>query len=826
VQNCDRCIGGREATTCSKCINSKYVNPFEGTLCYWDPGYYQGSGKIGANLPYQIAFCADPNCSNCSGNYEFCDKCYYPYLQSSGKCSLTGASGQGFDTSMLPYAYGKSCTTATCTSCYGSNKICDLPCTDINCQDCTSDLSKCKICKTNSVAQSYLVTDKCYLQANLPAGYGIDKTKVKEASLCADTNCKECQPDHAGCTLCDTDNKWYLGTKAGTTDPQCQKANDATAPFPMHYGPNISTNRVERCATTGCMTCSDDHTVCKACDNVSSPTTVWYMGTDSKTGAKTCYSESTTPIFPDGYGPIEGGTEIELCKLSNCKKCPKSSNICTECKDNDGGWYMGVKSGTSDPECQSGDKAPMFPPKYGPDLATLNVVPCTLDNCYTCSASKDTCTLCDNTGSIKWYLGKNADTNAAECQSSSTLPKFPVGYGPNTSNNNVEVCTLTGCSACPDSTATCTACNTNNGYFMGVKPGTSDNQCQKAKDPAVPFPESYGPDSGTGTVKQCTLANCKTCDSGIAVCDECLYDLGWYLGSKSGSQECQKALHATSPFPIGYGPNLTNKLVEMCKMTGCSNCDDNIVICNFCDESKNYFMGDESGVATCFHKTNKPFPEGYGPKIGSALIYVCTLANCKTCENTIDTCDACKNLQGWYMGTKAGTADKECQSATTAPKFPTGYGPNLSTLLVEQCSLDNCAECNDSKDGCTKCDVTNEWFLGTKSGSDQCQKAGETTAGFPEGFGPNLSNNKVEACTMTGCKTCDDSIATCTACNEAAPEKWYIGQSIAGVATCFSKSTPLTFLDGFGPKVGTATVAPCTLANCKLCPDTVDTCET
>jgi hypothetical protein len=174
------------------------------------------------------------------------------------------------------------------------------------------------------------------------------------------------------------------------------------------------------------------------------------------------------------------------------------------------------------------------------------------------------------------------------------------------------------------------------------------------------------------------------------------------------------------------------------------------------------------------------------------------------------------------MGTNAGTGAKECQSATTAPKFPTGYGPNLVSLLVEQCTLANCAECNDSKDGCTKCDVANKWFLGTKSGSDQCQKAGEPTAGFPEGFGPNLSNNKVEACTMTGCKTCDDSIATCTACLTSSG--WYMGVDMTGAPQCQHATNTPVFPSGYGPNTDGLTVGMCVKANCDKCPSKVSTC--
>jgi hypothetical protein len=681
VKNCISCIAAREATTCKGCGNNEYVNTFFGTECYKNPNTMSRYGLVGAGLPNQFSACVEPNCYRCLEDYLVCQECDYPYTISNGKCVLT-ANKIGFDWTYSPPGAYAPCSLTGCSSCYINYQICDDLCTDQNCQDCSADLTKCAICKTDSAAQTYLVTDKCYLQANLPAGYGIDKTKVKEASACSDTNCKECLADNAVCTLCDTANKWYLGTKTGTTITQCQKAGDATAGFPAKFGPNLTTKKVERCLTPGCIKCDDDINVCTACDQTNA-SNKWYLGTDPTSGDKKCYNGNGAPFFPDGYGPKAGDVVIAPCTFAHCKKCYASLSTCTECKNNDGGWYMGVTAGTSTPECQSADKAPMFPAKYGPDLSNLKVVSCTPNNCNACAANKNICTLCDNTGTTKWYLGANAATNAAECQSSSTSPKFPVGYGPNTSNNKVEACSITGCTACPDTIATCTACNTGSGYFLGVKPSTTENQCQKAGDPLVGFPESYGPDSGSSTVKKCTLANCKTCDSGVAVCDNCLYSSGWYLGSKSGSPECQKAQDSTSPFPNGYGPNLTNKLVEMCKITGCTNCEDNIEACKACNESSNYFLGTESGVGTCFHKTNKPFPEGYGPKIGSAIIDVCTPANCKTCADTIATCDACKNLQGWYLGTKAGTTAKECQSATTAPLFPTGYGPNLSTLLVE-----------------------------------------------------------------------------------------------------------------------------------------------
>jgi hypothetical protein len=266
--------------------------------------------------------------------------------------------------------------------------------------------------------------------------------------------------------------------------------------------------------------------------------------------------------------------------------------------------------------------------------------------------------------------------------------------------------------------------------------------------------------------------------------------------------------------------------VEACTLTGCKKCDDTIATCTACNEAapEKWFMGQNlAGVATCYSKSTIPiFLDGFGPKVGTATVAPCTLTNCRLCPDTVDTCDACKNLQGWYLGTKAGTTDKECQSATTAPLFPTGYGPNLVSLLVEQCTLANCGECNDNKDGCTKCDTANKWFLGTSAGKDQCQKAGDASAGFPAGFGPNLSNGKVEACTLTGCKKCDDTIATCTACQTSGG--WYMGVDLTGAPQCQHATNTPVFPSGYGPSTDGLTVSTCTKANCIKCPSIVSTC--
>jgi hypothetical protein len=130
-------------------------------------------------------------------------------------------------------------------------------------------------------------------------------------------------------------------------------------------------------------------------------------------------------------------------------------------------------------------------------------------------------------------------------------------------------------------------------------------------------------------------------------------------------------------------------------------------------------MGTNAGTgnAECQHATTSPtFPDAFGPNTVTNVVESCTLANCKVCSSTIDTCTMCKDSLGYYLGTDPSTGNPQCQHATISPTFPAGYGPDLIRKVVDTCVLANCKTCSANRNTYTVCKDDQGWFMGTNSG--------------------------------------------------------------------------------------------------------------
>jgi hypothetical protein len=385
VHNCAVCISGSEATTCSKCNNGMYTNSFISAYCVpppqGDSGYGLVSGLTGITI---FMRCFIPKCVECSSDYTVCTRCIYPYIWNSADSICTFPNpGQGWDKSSSPPTTTKSCAPG-CDSCVLDSNFCDIPCSDFFCATCPASISTCTECKGYAPNQPYLLSSICYLQSALPAGYGIDKTKVKEASACSDSvRCNKCQPDSSSCTECKYTAGWYMGRNAGNTADECQHATNSPT-FPEGFGPNLTTNLVEACTLLNCKTCPNNKETCTVCKDAGG----WYLGKNSGTSADECQHATNSPTFPVGFGPNLVTFKVEPCALANCKTCSANKNICTACRD-DQGWYMGQNIVSTADECQHATTSPTFPTGYGPNPSNLKVEPCTLANCKTCSADKD-----------------------------------------------------------------------------------------------------------------------------------------------------------------------------------------------------------------------------------------------------------------------------------------------------------------------------------------------------------------------------------------------------------------------------------------------------
>lgn len=104
---------------------------------------------------------------------------------------------------------------------------------------------------------------------------------------------------------------------------------------------------------------------------------------------------------------------------------------------------------------------------------------------------------------------------------------------------------------------------------------TTSSQCQDISAQ----PSGVGIDSATLSFKACSDQYCSDCSSNYANCTKCYTDKNYFLNETTG--ECQLSKTKTS-IP-GFRFNPETGVLEKCKESNCTKCDEDASICEACD---------------------------------------------------------------------------------------------------------------------------------------------------------------------------------------------------------------------------------------------------
>lgn len=513
--------------------------------------------------------------------------------------------------------------------------------------------------------------------------------------------------------------------------PECQHATNSPS-FPAGFGPVPNLDKVAACVLDHCKVCSTDINVCTMCKKDEG----WYLGRTADNFANECQHATTSPTFPDGFGPNLVNFKVEMCDLANCKECLADKSACTRCKDGQG-WYLGRNSGNTADECQHATTTPVFPAGFGPNLTNKKVENCKLDHCKTCSSTIDTCTACKTAKG--WYLGSNPVSTAPECQHASNSPMFPAGKGPAT-DGSVANCIPTSCDKCSTAVETCQVCITS--YFLKE----DENKC--LDEPNFPSGMGGDPNNSPPNIKTCLVASCDKCGLDITKCIQC--NGGLFADQTTPACLDQTELDGKS----AYGKVTTNSFnqVKACSTPNCGFCTDDFSVCTACKPTY-YFLASKK---LCYDDANIEL--GYGKILISGStpteIAKCTIDQCKACNQDNSDCTVCND--GFYWQSE----DKLC-SSVIAP----GYGLVSGTTVreIKKCTASqNCLTCDDDNTKCMTCQ--SNWVL--EVASSKCYDGNMIPAGFGRDLATTTGQEDIRACQdATNCKLCEADYMKCTECN-------------------------------------------------------------
>jgi hypothetical protein len=532
------------------------------------------------------------------------------------------------------------------------------------------------------------------------------------------------------------------------------------AQFPAAYGADEANNLARPCTAAYCTACLDDYTVCTAASGLSA-----FPACAVHNPSFACLTS-----LPAGFGGDPANGLTQPCSTANCLTCSLSNYaVCTGC-DTANDYYRNTTSNL----CISNSS---LPNRVGPNLVGGTLASCSDANCLTCSADYSKCTACD-TAANYWL---NSATSTCVLNSS-----IVDGFGPNTTSGVIEACVTANCLKCKADNLICTGCNTANSFYLN----STANLCIDVTQ----IPELSGANLATGTVDYCADAHCVQCQATHLQCTLC--DTGSLYFLNQTTTACQ--LNAS--LPDRSGPDLVRKTVEFCTDINCLDCRASYMNCKVCDTAAHYFLNATS--KSCLR--DSLIPSGFGANLVGGDVLSCQAANCASCNLDYTACLAC-DTGGFYF---LNTTDRTCVYQYHIPDY---FGADLSTGYIVSCGVPNCQVCQSNHSSCASCNTASGYYL--KVATSTCI---HYTA-IPAGFGANLLNGKVEACTASNCQNCKANNTVCSACDVAAN---YFKNVTSGKCV-FVSSIPI----GMGANSSTGIFETCWVAHCKNCQTDSATCQ-
>jgi hypothetical protein len=734
----------------------------------------------------EIDVCTDANCLDCRSDNQVCAGCntanFYYLDSTSGTCILN---------TNIVSRFGPNLATGVIESC-----------ADANCVACNINKDVCTACDLAGDYFQDQATGDCTYLTSIPPGKGANRTTGYYES-CWVVECDICQLDSLHCTTCQTSHQYYLNQ----SDTFCYLNTDI-ADF---FGPNVASGFVEPCADSHCQLCKSSIAQCDFCDVAG--------GYFYDSLSITCVHYST---LPSGSGGNLLFGSIQACAVNYCTNCQADYSVCVACYTT-GGYYLD----TATHDCIH---TANIMNRFGADTATGLIAACSDGHCLICNDDKTDCTRCDV--AALWYMDL-----AGACIYVNTIP---AGYGGNSSTGVIEACWEPGCTHCQASSLVCTVCDTVAGMYLNASSsdcihytgiidyfgadlpsgnilGCSDSnciQCQQNRlvctrcdkdnlfylDTATgtcvyvtAIPGLFGADLTNGVVASCQDTHCLLCQSDYANCTACDTAAQYFLETALGT--CTLA----SSIVDYFGANLTAGTVDRCVASNCLSCKANNLVCTGCDVANYYF---KTATGECVYYQD--IQAGSGADWTSGTVELCNDLNCVNCKNDVLICQYCDTSSGYYL-------DTTTSMCTELQTLPAGYGGDPVSGEIKFCQVVGCVDCRSDYRGCRACDTAATYYL--KAATQTCI----LVADIPSNFGAGLSTGEVEPCQDAACTLCQADTTVCTGCDTAA--KYYLDTSTHGCV--YYSQIP----DFFGANTATGSVAACTVAQCKKCQASHQTCQ-
>jgi hypothetical protein len=831
------------ACTVANCLNCR-ANHSDCDACNTGANYYLDDpnnvcvlisaipNTFGPNLGNgKVETCSVGNCLECKTSHLICDKCNV-----AGSYFKNVTSGHCLFVSSIPIGQGANTTTGIIETCWTSF-----------CKNCQSESASCLLCDVISGYYKNTTNGQCQEKSTAADFYG-PNINSGLLSSCLDPNCKLCKEKFDECDYCDVPNhyyfngtsltcelSWTIETGFGGKDidgliypcdsPGCNNCStnfmecvtcdtsldyylDTTAhrcvlvdQIPTRYGADTGDGTIKSCDDLNCLWCKADYMMCTECDVGSSyflDTTVENCvlvtnipagyGANTTTGIlETCWPSNclicqsnssqcdtcntllnyflNTTSFTcilntsiiDGFGPNTGTGYIEQCTDNPaCLKCKYKHNECDGC-DVANSYYLNTTSHSCVLQAN-------MPDGSGIKAIDGTVAFCQDGNCIKCVSNYSQCTACNTAASF--YL----NTLTKTCTHQTLIVDFS---GANLTTGIISECKVDHCRKCKANNALCSQCDTLTLYYMRNSTGT----CVYYND----IEDSYGADIISGRIARCQDLNCLKCQAAIEQCQGCDMNNGYFLNTTlMGCVTIQSIAD-------GYGGDLVNGLVIPCAVVGCKDCRTDSSSCAVCDTANHYYLNTSS--STCV--IDSTLPDFLGPNLADGYIEECQPFGCRICNMDSTKCQQCKTNEGYYKD-----ALEQCVLYSDIADFK---GADVLLGTISNCQLPNCKFCKKDHNICTGCDTSIGLYM--NAAGDGC------TDNFPEGFGPDVDNGAIKACSDKNCKICAEDFATCSLCDTA--KSFYLDGSACSPAAKAPK--------GMGLNKTTSLLDPCEIEFCQNC---------
>jgi hypothetical protein len=768
-------------TECSRCNNNISICK----LCDYASLYYLNTTSnscvyvqniqsgYGADLTtYEIGTCSDVHCTDCNTNIVQCGSCDFSSLfylnTTSSSCTYFENIPSGFGPDLFDNTI-KQCKDAHCITCNTDNTNCSLcdfsnlyyldtttlaciyvdniqsgqgadltdykikPCTDINCIQCNTDVSKCSLCNYKSSFYLYPSNYSCLVPTSFPESYGLSISTNTVVQCLQGTSCLNCSMNHTFCTKCATG--WFLDESSGicydinsillgfgadlqnSTVKRCLdncESCQANYIYCTNCAPNFTVQSDGTCISTciqsiECLECVANPSICTKCDSGHG----FYLSPS----IGFCYSTQT---MPNRFGVDTSSNLVASCIDKNCLSCSANISNCINC--NVASLFYLYQANSS---CLNSLTMPTY---FGPNLSSSFVVPCAQSpSCEECATDNSICTKCSVVSGL--YLHSANHTCLAP-------PNIPAGFGADLEARVTRTCAeYPRCQLCSSNYLNCELCQHDQGYFLDTNTGL----CVHTSN----ITQGYGANLATLQISPCVqLPSCIECNNDHRLCSKCDSSLGSFLYPYN--MQCL----TSDSFPISYGPNLTDNTLQPCISAGCLKCQTDNSVCTQCNKAASYYLYEKN--TTCLQPPSIPL--GQGPNLILGIVSPCLQPACLQCSFDNSICDACSTLSGTCR-------DPESNTCLLFSSLPSHTGCNLLTGIISSCRDPACSNCSSNSSHCSECDLLMGFYFDTDSG-----KCLDFMAA-PLGTGLDRVALTLVPCLSRGCLDCRADFSVCTFCD-------------------------------------------------------------